>query len=115
MGVIDSLKQTSSKAMDTGETYLRKTQEYYTLKAFQQLAISASLLSKLLLVGGLVFLGFIFLVVGGVIALGDYLNSLLLACLIIGFVLILIAVIVFFLRKHMDTAVIRKLSKEFFN
>ncbi|RKN78709.1 hypothetical protein D7Z94_21175 [Ulvibacterium marinum] len=115
MGVIDSLKQTSSKAMDTGETYLKKTQEYYTLKAFQQLAFSASLLSKLLLVCSLVFLGFIFLVVGGVIALGEHLNSLPLACLVIGFVLIVIAVIVFFFRKHIDTAVIRKLSKEFFN
>lgn len=115
MGVIDSLKQTSSKAIDTGETYLKKTQEYYTLKAFQQLAISASLFSKLLLVGSLVFLGFIFVVVGGVIALGDYLNSLPLACSITGFVFILIAIIVFFLRKHIDTVVIRKLSKEFFN
>ena len=115
MGVIDSLKQTSTKAINTGETYLKKTQEYYTLKAFQQLAISASLLIKLLLVGSLIFLGFIFLVVGGVISLGEYLDSLPIACIIIGFFLILVAIVIFFLRKHIDKVVIRKLSKEFFN
>lgn len=115
MGVIDSLKQTSSKAIDTGETYLKKTQEYYTLKAFQQFAISVSLLSKMLLIGSILFLAAIFLVVAATIALGEYLDNVALGCLIIGSGLIFMAGIVYYFRAKIDSGVIRKLSKEFFN
>ncbi len=114
MGVIDSLKETSSKAIDTGETFLHKTREYYTLKAFQQLAISVSLLSKILLIGSILFLAAIFIVVAATIALGEYIDNIPMACLIIATCLIFLAGIVYYFRAKIDSGVVRKLSKEFF-
>ncbi|CAN0590876.1 unnamed protein product, partial [Ectocarpus sp. 12 AP-2014] len=46
MGVIDSLNETSNKAIDVGEVYYKKTQEYYRLKVFQQLTMTTGMLLK---------------------------------------------------------------------
>tara|TARA_R110002167_G_scaffold33327_11_gene107085 strand:+ start:1039 stop:1395 length:357 start_codon:yes stop_codon:yes gene_type:complete len=115
MGVIEALKNTSEKAVETGDTYLKKTQEYYTLKVFQQLAISASLFCKMLLIGSFIFLGVIFLSVAATMALGAFLGNVPLGCLIIAAVLFVIAGIVYFFRKKIDAKIIYKLSEEFFN
>ncbi len=60
MGVIDSLNETSDKAVDIGETYYRKTREYYKLKIFQQLTQTMGLFCKMILIGSFVFIGFVF-------------------------------------------------------
>ena len=115
MGVIKSLNQTSDKAVDIGETYYRKTLEYYKLKIFQQLTQTIGLFCKLMLIGSLTFLGIIFLSVSGTIALSNLLNNTILACLIIGAVLFCFALIIYVLRSKIDTYIITKSSENFFD
>ena len=115
MGVIKSLNQTSDKAVDMWETYYHKTQAYYKLKVFQQLTQTIGLFCKIALVGSLIFLGIIFFSVGGTIALSNLLNNTIFACLIIGGVLFLLALGVYLLRSKIDTFIITKSSKTYFD
>ncbi|WP_340201859.1 hypothetical protein [Ascidiimonas sp. W6] len=115
MTVFDSVNETANKATKTGEDYLKASRDYYQLKIFQQLAIQFSALCKIALVGGLIFLAFIFMATAGAIALGNYLENTALACLIIAGILIIFALLVYWKRKMIDTKVVRKLSLTFFN
>ncbi|MBQ4820540.1 hypothetical protein [Aquimarina sp. MMG016] len=115
MGVIDALNETSNKAYDSGETYIKTSQEYYKLKAFQQLARAFSFLSKLAIIGGLLFLGLIFLTVAGAIWLGQTIGSTSLACLLMSVMLFICTIIGYLLRKQIDKNIIKKMSKEFFD
>ncbi len=115
MNILDSINDTTGKALDFGGKYLNKSGEYYQLKIFQQLTSSFSFLCKLVLLGSLIFLGIIFITVAGSLALGEYLGSLPLACVIIGGGLFLIAFIIYLLRKQIDRKVIEKMSVTFFD
>ncbi|AXT53071.1 hypothetical protein D1818_20405 [Aquimarina sp. BL5] len=115
MGVINALNETSNKAFDSGEKYVKASQEYYKLKAFQQLARAFSFLSKLAIIGGLLFLGLIFLTVSGAIWLGQLIGSTALACLIVAAALFTITGIAYLIRQKIDKNIIRKMSQEFFD
>lgn len=115
MSVIDSINETTGKAIDLGESYLNKSGEYYRVKIFQQLTTSFSFFCKLVLLGSFVFLGVIFITVAGSIALGEYLGSLPLACLLIAGALFVIALIIYAFRRAIDRIVIEKLSATFFD
>ncbi len=115
MGVFDALNQTSNKAIDSGEEYFQTTKEYYKLKVFQQLTKSFSILAKLAILGGLFFLGLIFVTVAGALWLGQILGSVILACLLIAGVLFMLTLICYLLRNKINKYVIRKTSKEFFD
>ncbi|MGC1514668.1 MAG: hypothetical protein WA810_03775 [Maribacter sp.] len=115
MGIIDSLNDTSNKAFVVGETYYKKTREYYRLKVFQQLTMTTGLLLKIAVIGGLAFLALIFLSVAGVLYLGTVLGSMVVACLIAGGLFILLVLIAYVFRKQIDNKLIRTLSAKFFN
>ncbi len=115
MSVIKSLNQTSEKAVDIGESFYRKTQEYYKLKIFQQLTLTISMFCKIALIGSLLLLSLIFFSVSGTIALANVLDNTILACLIIAIGLIVVAGIVYLLRKKVETFIIRKTAKNFFD
>ena len=115
MGIIDSLNDTSNKAFVVGETYYKKTREYYSLKVFQQLTMTTGLLLKIAVIGGLSFLALIFLSVAGVLYLGTVLGSMVHACLLAGGLFILLVWIAYVCRKQIDNKMIRTLSAKFFN
>jgi hypothetical protein len=115
MSIIKSLNQTSEKAIDVGEQYYRKTQEYYKLKVFQQLTLTISVFCKSAIIGGLFFLAIIFFAVSGTIVLTESLGSAALACLIIASSLIILSIIAYILRSKIDSIVIRKMGKNFFD
>ncbi len=115
MGVINAINETSNKAYDSGEAYVKASQEYYKLKAFQQLARAFSFLSKLAIIGGLLFLGLIFLTVSASIWLGQLIGSTVLACLLMAGILFLFTGIGYLLRGKIDTNIIKKMSKDFFD
>ncbi len=115
MGVLNSLNQTSKKAVDYGEEYLEKTQEYYKLKVFQQLTTTIALFCKIAIIGSLSMLGITLLVVGGTLALGNLIGSMVYACLIIAFILLLLSGLVYWFREKINTLVITKLTKQFFD
>ncbi|UOB16719.1 hypothetical protein [Abyssalbus ytuae] len=115
MGIFNSINNTSNKAVRIGEHFLKTSQDYYTLKAFQQIAYSFSLLSKIMIVGSLALLGLVFVTIAGALALGEYLGSTPLGCLLVGALLLLLGCIVYLLRKNIDRKIIRKMSNNFFD
>jgi len=114
MGVIQSLGETSDKAVDAGEQYYKKTQEYYKLKVFQQLTLTSSMLCKIILIGSIGLMSFVFFVVSGTIALAAVLKSAVIASFLIGIALLVLAILVFLLRSKIEKLVIKKLAKNFF-
>jgi len=115
MSVAESLKQTTTKATTQGERYLETSKRYFELKVFQQMTLALSLICKIALIGGLLFLGLIFTLIGSTIALGNYLDNMALAALIVALALIVIAMVCYFWRKSIDRRIIEKVAKEFFD
>ena len=115
MGIIDSLNETSNKAIDVGEVYYKKTQEYYRLKVFQQLTMTTGMLLKIAVIGGLGFLALIFLTVAGIIYLGNILDSMVSACLIAGTLFIVLLILAYIFRRNIDNMLVKKLSVKFFS
>ncbi|MDF4220294.1 hypothetical protein PXC01_01770 [Maribacter sp. M208] len=115
MGVIDSLNETSNKAIDVGEVYYKKTQEYYRLKVFQQLTMTTGMLLKMAVMGGLAFLALMFVTVAGVVFLANVIESMVGACLIAGALFIMLLILTYVFRSKIDSILVRKLSDKFFN
>lgn len=114
MGVIDSLNETSNKAVDVGEQYYRKTQEYYTLKVFQQISMTTGMLFKIAIIGGMGFLCLIFFSIAGIIFLGNLLESMVQSCLIAGLVFFVFLILIYIFRRKIDDVIVKKLSVKFF-
>lgn len=114
MSILESLNQTSNKAVDVGEQYYKKTQEYYKLKVFQQLAMFMGRFCKIALIGGLFFISLIITAVAGILALGKLMENTILACLCIGLVFLILGSLVYRLRTKIDDFIVKKLSKDFF-
>ncbi|ASV30779.1 hypothetical protein [Maribacter cobaltidurans] len=115
MGVFESLNDTSNKAVDISEQFYRKTQEYYKLKVFHQLASTTGMFCKMAILGSLAFLGILFLTVGATIYLGEVLGSMIYSCLIMGLFFFVIVMVLFTFRNRIDNLIVRKLSRKFFN
>lgn len=116
MSIVNNIQNATNKASKSGEEYIKATQEYLELKTFQQVATIFSLLVKILLIGGLLFIAFTLLLISGIITLGKYLGSVNMALiyLAIGFA-ILSLIIYIFRKKILDNPIIKKLSSSFFS
>ena len=115
MGLSESINATNSKAKDVGEKYLKTSFNYYKLKIFQQLSISISLVFKIFAIGALVLLGIIFLAISLAILIGESLDNYIIGFLWVGFIFLVISLILYLFRKHLNNLIIKKLSKNFFN
>ena len=114
MGIIESINKTKDKISDSGETYIRKTQEYYKLKIFQQLTFSISIVAKVLIFGGIFFSALIFLSFAAALALGEWLGDLALGYLILGSIFLLLGFLVYLKRDIINKKIIQSLSQKFF-
>lgn len=115
MTVFESINHTTTKATDLGQDYIKKSQEYYKLKIFQQLTFSFSMLGKALVIGSILFIGFVFLAFALAIAIGDWLSNVALGYLIVSGLFFCIALIVYKLRHRIDQKIIKTMSPKFFN
>ncbi|WP_036150679.1 phage holin family protein [Maribacter forsetii] len=115
MGIIDSLNETSDKAIDVGEVYYKKTQEYYRLKVFQQLTMTTGMLLKTAVFGGLGFMALVFITVAGVVYLAKVIDSMVGACLIAGAFFGVLLILAYVFRRKIDNLLVKKLSVKFFN
>ena len=115
MNVVESLKQTTTKATTQGERYFETSKRFFELKIFQQLTLALSLICKIALIGGLLFLGLIFVLVAATISLGKHLDNTALASLIVALSLIGMGVLIYFFRKQIDRRIIQKVGNEFFD
>lgn len=115
MNIFESVNETTGKMSDAGQTYLKKTEEYYTLKAFQQLTLSISLVAKALVIGGLLFITLMFLAVAGAIVIGNWLDHVALGYVIVAGVFLITTVIIYFNRYLISNAIIKTFSLKFFD
>lgn len=115
MNIFESASETSEKIMDAGETYIKKSHEYYTLKVFKQLSVSVSLATKILVLGGLLFIALLFLAFAMAMFIGESLGNVVLGYAITAIVFLLLTGIVYLRRHHIENKVVRRLSAKFFN
>ena len=115
MNILESIKETSGKMADAGETYVKKTEEYYKLKVFQQITVSISFVTKGLIIGGVLFLALFFLAFSLAFAIGKWLDSLALGYLIIAALFLIITVILYYNRCVINKKIIQALSSKFFD
>lgn len=115
MNIFESINETSSKITDAGETYVKKSQEYYKLKVFQQISVSISLVAKAFIIGGLLSIGLFFMSFALALALGDWLGNLALGYLIISGIFLLVTLLVYYKRQLINKKIIKSLSSKFFD
>jgi hypothetical protein len=115
MNLFESINDTSGKVLDAGETYVKKSQEYFKLKVFQQISVSITFLAKALIIGSLLFIGLFFIAFASALALGDWFGNLALGYLIIAGVFLITTVIAYYNRKLINRKIIKSLSSKFFD
>ena len=110
MNIFESVNETSeNNNQQCGETYIKKSQEYYTLKVFQQLSISISLVTKVLVIGGLLFIALVFLAFALAMFIGNSLGNLALGYVITACVFLLVTGIIYLKRAVINNMVIKSL------
>lgn len=114
MDILESLKSTSENGVDLGKKYVETSLKYSKLKGFQIVTYTLSSATKLLLFGGFLAIGIIFMAIAGAIALGDYLNNPSLGYLYTGLGLLVIALLTLCLRKIIDKKIITTIHHLFF-
>ncbi|MBO6880482.1 hypothetical protein [Winogradskyella sp.] len=115
MSVFNDINNTTDKASEIGERYLKTSHQYFKLKVFQQLTLTMSLLAKILLIGGIAFIGIIFLAVALAIELGNVFESLVLGYLSVGTIFLVVALIIYSLRAKINRFIIKTFSLKFFD
>ncbi len=114
MNIFESINNNSTKSVEFGETYLKTSYKYYKLKIFEQMTLSVSLIMKMILIGGLLFVGFLFLVISSTIALGYFLDNMALGCLFVGSLFFILGFITYMFRHLISKKVIQIMSSKFF-
>ncbi|MBP1841604.1 hypothetical protein [Formosa algae] len=115
MNVFESLNETSNKAKDIGERYVESSHQYLKLKIFQQLTGAMSLFGKMLLIGAMLFIAFLFLAMSAALAIGYLFNNFAIGTLIVGGSFLLIAFVIYLLRRRIDQKFIEVMSENFFD
>ncbi|GGK20274.1 hypothetical protein GCM10007962_13000 [Yeosuana aromativorans] len=115
MNIFESVNEASKTITNNGETYIKKSQEYYTLKVFQQLSISISLVTKVLVIGGLLFIALVFLAFALAMFIGNSLGNLALGYVITACIFLLVTGVIYLKRAFINNMVIKTLSIKFFN
>jgi hypothetical protein len=114
MRIFDNLSDSADDGTAAGKEFASKTYEHTKLKVFQLSALTVGMIAKLVIIGSLVFLGFIFLAISAAIALGLYFQNAALGYFSVGSCIFVIALFIYFFRKFFDNQVILKMSKIFF-
>ena len=114
MSFYDSINKSSDSATDIGKKYIKDSISYAKLKTFLITTSSISTVTKLVLIGGLLTIGILFMSVALAIELGDYFESISLGLLSVGGIYALLGIIMFLVRKTIDKKIIESLSVKFF-
>src|SRR5690606_11142551 len=115
MNVFDSIGETTDKATDIGETYFKASHQYLRLKIFQQLSLSVSMVTKLVVISAFLFLGLVFCAVAAAMAIGEALENILFGYLIVGAFFMFIAILIYWSRAIINIIVLKKIGNKFFS
>ena len=114
MAILDSLDQTTDRAISKSEEFIRNTEAYYELKLFQLLTSSLSIIVKFTIISAMsiIALVLIAIVLSGII--NDALESETLGYLLTALLFVSLSVLVYALRKPIDNFIVRKMSSKAF-
>ena len=115
MSVFNSIHNTSDKAIEKGEEFLKNSEQYYTLKLFQILTSSLSLIFRVATIAIFMLIAFIFLAVALSAAVSDYFENPILGPVSVGILFIVFAFVAYLLRNRIENLVIKSLSKKYFS
>ncbi len=115
MSVINSIQQTSEKAIEKSEEFIKNSENYYKLKIFQVLTSSLSLVFNFAMVGIFMLIAFIFLAVATSSIIGKALNNPFLGYVSVAIIFFLFAILAYSGRKKIENLVIQNLSKKYFD
>ncbi|WP_299101389.1 hypothetical protein [uncultured Winogradskyella sp.] len=115
MSVFNDINDTTNKASHIGERYVKASHQYFKLKIFQQLTLSLSLMTKVLVVGSLVFAGLVFLSIALALEIGKSVNSFALGFLIVGVIYVVLSLALYMMRTKFNSAIIKRVGLKFFN
>lgn len=115
MTIFESINNTTDKAGETAEKYVKTSKEYLRLKVFQQLTIMVSWIVKSAIIGGCIALAVIFLAVAGAIALGEAVGNMPLGYVLIALIFIILTIVVYNLKRKIDKKIIQTISAKFFD
>lgn len=113
MTVFESLGQTAEDTTNSAKNYINATEGYFKLQIFKHLALLMTFVIKGVAIGGVLLLALTFFAVCGVLLLSEWLESLMLACLILGCLFLLFGALIYFNRSAINRRVISNLSKKF--
>ncbi|MGY0408282.1 MAG: phage holin family protein [Polaribacter sp.] len=108
-----SLSASFNDGVDKGKKYVNTTVDYCRLKTFHIVTLSISTIAKIMIIGGFLIVGLLFLSFAVAMALGDYFENPALGYVIVGGFFFLIAIIIYIFRKKIDAKVISKLGDKF--
>jgi len=114
MSILDNLSDAADKGSSSSKELASKSYAYSKLKIFQITTLSISILTKIIIIGSILFIGFLFMALAGAFALGAYHQNMALGYLIIGLSIFFIGILLYLFRKFFDKKVIVKMSKIFF-
>ena len=112
MSVLESLGDTADGAIDTAKTYAKSTEAYLRLQIFKHLGVLMTFIIKVLLIGGLFLTALLFLSVGLMVVLSEWLDSVALACALVGGFFFIVALILYFNTTYIDKKVLLNLSQK---
>ena len=115
MEFFENITEASEKLGDSGKTYIEKSQAYYKLKVFQQVTDSISLITKIVIIGGLLFSALMFLAFALALYLGDLLENPSLGYVITAGLVVILTGIFYGNRHRINDLVVRRLSTNFFD
>ena len=114
MSLFESFNETTDKASNIGERYVKTSHQYFKLKAFKHLSSSLSFTAKLLIIGGLFFVGLVFASIALAFYFRNLTESIVLGFVLVGIIYFVIGLIFYFLRNHITKKVITALSSKFY-
>lgn len=114
MSLFESFNETTDKASNIGERYVKTSHQYFKLKVFKHLSSSLSFTAKLLIIGGLFYVGLLFVSIALAVHLSNLTESFVLGFVLVSLIYFVAGLIFFIFRKHITKKVITTLSSKFF-
>ncbi len=111
----EKLKEQISELQADSEKVLQSNIHYYKLWLFKVLTRTMTDFTKILLLGSVAFLVFLFLAIASAFAIGMYLENNALGFLIVGSILFVVLLLIFiFKKKLVEKPLLSKMSKIYF-
>lgn len=111
-----SISENFSEFSNATQDYIESTINYHKLDLYKKGTKGAVTISYNLILAFFLLIALLFLSVAASIAIGKALDNVALGYLIVGvFYLLIMIVLIFTLKKKLETLILRKTSKQFFN